>query len=62
MKWGNEQWNDETLEGLSKGVKHTKLAKCIGIWWNEHSREKGWVIIKIKCDNVNERGDNMIWG
>ena len=24
MKWWNEQWNDETLEGLSKGVKHTK--------------------------------------
>ena len=24
MKWWNEQWNNETLEGLSKGVKHTK--------------------------------------
>ena len=24
MKWWNEQWNDETLEGLSKSVKHTK--------------------------------------
>ena len=24
MKWWNEQWNDETLEWLSKSVKHTK--------------------------------------
>ena len=24
IEWGNEQWNDETLEGLSRGVKHTK--------------------------------------
>ena len=24
MKWGDEQWNDETLEGLNKGAKHTK--------------------------------------
>ena len=24
-KWSNEQWNDETLEGLSEGVKHNKL-------------------------------------
>ena len=23
---------------------------------------KGWVIMKIKCDNVNECGDNMIRG
>ena len=24
IKWWNEQWNDETLEVLSKGVKHIK--------------------------------------
>ena len=29
MKWGNEQWNDETLEGLSKGVKHTKCPSAL---------------------------------
>ena len=23
-KWWNEQWNNETQEGLSKSVKHTK--------------------------------------
>ena len=26
------------------------------IWWNEHSRKMGWVIIKSKCANVNECG------
>ena len=66
MKWTmkrlNEQWNDETLEGLSKSVKHTKWPKYIGIWWNEHSRKMGWVIMKSKCANVNECGDKMIWG
>ena len=29
MKWLNEQWNDETLEGLSKSVKHTKLPSAL---------------------------------
>ena len=24
MKWWNEQWNGEILEGVSKAVKHTK--------------------------------------
>ena len=38
------------------------MAKCIAIWWNEHSRKKGWVIMKSKCANVNECGDNMMWG
>ena len=38
-------------------------AKWISIWWNEHSRKKkGWVIMKSKCANVNECGDNMMWG
>ena len=25
----NEQWNDETLEGSSKGVKHTKWPSAL---------------------------------
>ena len=29
MKWWFEQWNDETLEGLSKSVKHTKLPSAL---------------------------------
>ena len=28
-KWWNEQWNDETLEGLSKSVKHTKWPSAL---------------------------------
>ena len=38
------------------------MAKCNGIWWNDHSRKKGWVIMKSKCAKVNECGDNMIRG
>ena len=30
------------------------MAKCIHIWWNEHSRKMGWVIMKSKCAKVNE--------
>ena len=29
MKSRNEQWNDETLEGLSKGVKHTRWQSAL---------------------------------
>ena len=29
MKWQNEQWNDETLKGLSKSVKQTKLPSAL---------------------------------
>ena len=29
MKWWNEQWNNETLEGLSNGVNHTKLPSVL---------------------------------
>ena len=33
MKWTkrrwNEQWNDETLRGLSKSVKHTKWQSAL---------------------------------
>ena len=59
-KWWNEEWNNETIKGLR--VWNTQMAKCIVIWWNEHSRKKGWVIMKRKCANVNEYVYNMIWG
>ena len=42
-------------------VWNTQMIKCIDIWWNENSRKKGWVIMKRKCANVDECGDNMIW-
>ena len=29
IEWGNEQWNDETLEGLSKGVRHTEWPSAL---------------------------------
>ena len=29
MKWWNEQWTDETLEGLSKSVKYTKWLSAL---------------------------------
>ena len=38
------------------------MAKCIDIWWNEYSRKKGWVTMKIKCANDNECGADMSWG
>ena len=41
---------------------NTEMAKCIGIWLNEHSRKKGWVIMKRKCVSVNECGYDMIRG
>ena len=28
-KWWNEQWDDETIEGSSKSVKHTKLPSAL---------------------------------
>ena len=61
-KWWNEQWNDETLEGLSKSEKHTKYPSALA--YNEMNIhvKRGWVIMKIKWANVNEYGDNMIWG
>ena len=30
MKRWNEQWNEETLEGLTKSVKHTKWPSALG--------------------------------
>ena len=29
MEWWYEKWNDETLEGLSKSVKHTKWPSAL---------------------------------
>ena len=29
MKWTKEWWNDETLEGLSKSVKHPKCPRAL---------------------------------
>ena len=60
-KWWNEQWNNETLEGLSKSVKHTKWTSAFASdEMNIHV--KGWVIMKSKFVKVNEWGDNMIRG
>ena len=41
--------NDETPEGLSKSVKHTKKAKCIGIWWKEQSRKALSTYEELMC-------------
>ena len=54
MKWWNEQLNDETVEGLSKSVKHTKWSSPLA--YDEvsiHVKTRGWVIMKRKCANVN---------
>ena len=65
MKWTikqlNEQWNDETIEGLSKSVKHTKWPSALAYDVMNIHVKKGWVIMKRKCANVDECGDNMIW-
>ena len=63
-QWNDEmkQWNDETLEGLSKSVKHTKWPSALAYDETNIHLKKGWLIMKIKCANVNECGDNMIWG
>ena len=53
-------WIDVNLEGLSKSVKHTKWPSALA-YDETNINVKGWVIIKRKCDNVNESGDNMIW-
>ena len=55
MKWGNPR-------RVKYECKIKLLAKFTGIWCNEHSCKMGWVIMKSKCANVNEYGDNMIWG
>ena len=47
------KWNDETLEGLSKSVKHTKLLSALAYaeinnemmkwtikWWNEQGNDE----------------------
>ena len=59
--WRNEQWNNEALEGLSKSVKHTKWPSALAYDEMNISLKKGWLIMKIKCGNVNKCGDKMIW-
>ena len=54
-------WNDVTLEGLSKSVKHTKWPSALA-YDEMNIYVKGWVIMKSKCVKVNEWGDNMIRG
>ena len=39
-KWWNEQWNDETLEGLSKSEKHTKCQSALA--YNEINIHVKW--------------------
>ena len=51
--WWNEPWNDETLDGLSKSVKHTEwpsalahdemnneMMKWTKKWWNEQLNDE----------------------
>ena len=46
MKWWNEQWNDEILEGLSKSVKHTKWSSALAYHeMNIHVKKGGWVFM-----------------
>ena len=52
-------WNDETLEGLSKSVKHAN-GKVHWHMINWTLPQKGWVRMNNKCANVNECGDNML--
>ena len=59
MKYGTEQWNHETLEGLSKGVKHTKWPSALAYDEMNIHVIRG-EIMKRKCSKVNECGDNMI--
>ena len=61
MTWRNAQWNDKTLEGLSKGVKHTKWPSALA-YDEMNIHIKGWVIMKSICAKVNEWGNNMIRG
>ena len=52
-KWWNGQWNDETLEGLSKSVKHNKWPSVLAYdemnnkimewtmkWWTEQINDE----------------------
>ena len=53
----------DSMNTLMKVLKLTHLmAKCIGIWLNEHSCKMGFVNMKSNCANVNDCGYNMMWG
>ena len=43
-------------------MKHTKWPSTLPYDEMNIHEKKGWVVIKRKCDNVNECGDNMTWG
>ena len=53
--------NDDTLEGLSKSVKHTKMP-CGLAYYKKNIHVKRWVFMKSKCAKVKECGENMIRG
>ena len=52
--WWNEQWYDETLEGLSKSVKHTKWPSALA--YDEMNNE----MIKWTMKRWNEQWNNEI--
>ena len=54
--------NDETPEGLSKRVKHTKKQSAFAYEEMNIHVKKGWGIMKGKCAKTNECGNNMIRG
>ena len=56
------QWNDETLGGLSTSVRYIKWPSALAYDEINIHVKIGWVIMKSNCGNVNEYGDNMIWG
>ena len=56
------QWNDETLGGLSTSVRYIKWPSALAYDEINIHVKIGWVIMKSICGNVNECGENMIWG
>ena len=45
MKWWNEQWNGEALEGLSMSVKHTKWPSALA--YDEMNNEMNNEMMKL---------------
>ena len=54
-------WNDVTLKGLNKSVKHTKVSSALA-YDEMNIHIKGWVIMKSKCAKANECSNYMIRG
>ena len=61
-KWWNEQLNNETLAWLSNSVKHTKWPSALAYDEMNNNVKLGELLWIEKCANVNECGDNMMWG